>query len=186
MPPIYYLPDKREVERDPEKSILETSLQVDIPHTHVCGGNARCSTCRVVILEGLEHCAPRNEKEQALADRLHFDPTIRLACQTRIRGLVKLRRLVLDEEDAELTSQLGRMAGRGSVGVEKRVAILFADIQGFTTLAEALLPYDVIHVLNATFTRWAKWWLATATTSTTTWETGYLLSLEWSSPAGRL
>ena len=35
-----------------------------------CGGNARCSTCRVVILEGLEYCVARNDSEQKLADRL--------------------------------------------------------------------------------------------------------------------
>jgi class 3 adenylate cyclase len=35
--------------------------------------------------------------------------------------------------------------------VEKNVLILFADIRGFTTLAETLLPHDVIHLLNRYF-----------------------------------
>jgi class 3 adenylate cyclase len=35
--------------------------------------------------------------------------------------------------------------------VEKNVLILFADIRGFTTLSEILLPYDVIHLLNRYF-----------------------------------
>lgn len=35
--------------------------------------------------------------------------------------------------------------------VEKNVLILFADIRGFTTLSENLLPYDVIHLLNRYF-----------------------------------
>jgi adenylate cyclase len=69
---IHYLPDDLVVETEDVETILQASLRCGIPHTHVCGGNARCSTCRVLILEGLEHCDPRNEKEQAMADRLHF------------------------------------------------------------------------------------------------------------------
>lgn len=37
------------------------------------------------------------------------------------------------------------------VGQEKKIAILFADIRGFTAFAESLLPYDVIYVLNRYF-----------------------------------
>lgn len=153
MPQIYYLPDERRVETDADESILAAALNAGIPHTNVCGGNARCSTCRVMILDGLEHCTPRTEKELALAGRLNFCPSIRLACQTKITGNVNLRRLVLDDADVELTSQLKRGLRTSSVGEEKEVAILFADIRGFTNFAEALVPYDVVHVLNRYFLR---------------------------------
>ncbi|MBI3014481.1 MAG: (2Fe-2S)-binding protein [Candidatus Tectomicrobia bacterium] len=92
MPVIDYFGEKK-VETDVRTSILETSLRAGIAHTHVCGGNARCSTCRVFILQGLENCAPRNEKEKTLADRRHFDPYIRLACQEayeQVRDLVQV------------------------------------------------------------------------------------------------
>lgn len=153
MPQIYYLPDEKKVEIDRDMSILDASLNAGIPHTNVCGGNARCSTCRVMILEGLEYCTPRTEKELTLAEHLNFCPTIRLACQTRITGDVNLRRLVLDDADVELTSQLKKDHHPSSVGEEKEVAILFADIRGFTNFAEALVPYDVVHVLNRYFFR---------------------------------
>jgi len=153
MPQLYYLPDEKTVETDPDESILAASLNAGIPHTNVCGGNARCSTCRVMILDGLEYCTPRTEKELALAERLNFCPSIRLACQTKISGDVNLRRLVLDDADVELTSQLNRGLHTTSVGEEKEVAILFADIRGFTNFAEALVPYDVVHVLNRYFLR---------------------------------
>ncbi len=56
---IYYLPDQRLVEVGQDAvTILDASLAASIPHTHVCGGNGRCSTCRVFISEGLEHCTP--------------------------------------------------------------------------------------------------------------------------------
>lgn len=145
---IHYLPDDIQVTTRTGKTILTTSLEAGIPHTHICGGNARCSTCRVAILEGLEHCLPRNSNERALAERLSFPPTIRLACQTRITSDVKVRQLVLDDDDVQITSQINRGAVPGSIGEEKHLAILFADIRGFTTFAAALPPYDVIHALN--------------------------------------
>ena len=148
---IYYLPDEREVETAEAETILQASLGAGIPHAHACGGKARCSTCRVIILAGMKHCKPRNAKEKKLAERLHFGPEIRLVCQTRITGNVKLRRPVLDEIDVELTSQINPGAALSSVGEEKKIAILFADISGYTSFCEALPPYDVIHVLSRYF-----------------------------------
>lgn len=152
MSKLIYFPDNRQVDAIPGDTILQTSLNNDIPHTHVCGGNARCTTCRVLVLEGLHNCStPRNKNEQRLADRLHFDPTIRLACQTRVWGDVKIRRLVLDDEDIALVDQTRRDAVVGFVGEEKQLAIMFADIRNFTAFAEKQLPYDVIHLLNRYF-----------------------------------
>jgi len=152
---LYYLPDNLELEINKAETILEASLEAGIPHTHACGGQARCSTCRVMILEGLEGCAPRNEKEQILADKLHFSPAIRLACQTRCTGKVKIRRLVIDAEDLELADQFSERQ-TGAVGQEKFIAILFADIRGFTSFSESVPAYDVIHVLNRYFSKMSE------------------------------
>jgi len=154
---IYYLPDQKLVEPGQEiMTLLDASLEADIPHTHICGGNARCSTCRVLITEGLEHCGSRTPAEQELADRLNFDPEVRLACQTELigTGQITLRRLSLDTEDINLffDQATGKISSR-FVGSEKYVAILFADIRGFTSFSEAVLPYDVIYVLNRYFSR---------------------------------
>jgi adenylate cyclase len=143
--------DRKAVEADVSECVLQVSLRAGIPHAHACGGNARCSTCRVLVLEGLEHCGPRNAKEQVLADRLHFTADIRLACQTTISEDVKLRRLVLDAEDLQLTDQRTVGGSPTAVGEERKLAVLFADIRGFTPFAEALPPYDVVHVLNRYF-----------------------------------
>jgi adenylate cyclase len=145
---IRCLPDECEVEAAAGETILAASLRAGIPHTHVCGGNARCSTCRVIVLEGVENCSPRTEAEQLLAAHLEFDPNVRLACQTRLTGPVTIRRLVLDEQDAALVEEELRKPAIDAAGEEKSVAILFVDIRGFTAFAESLLPYDVIHALN--------------------------------------
>ena len=152
MPHITYQNEKT-VETDSATSILQTSLQNGILHTHVCGGNAKCSTCRVLVLEGLEHCCPRNEKEQKMAERRNFSPMVRLACQTTIDGDVLLRRLVLDDEDIDLVDGEISAGAPRSVGEERQLAILFSDIRNFTAFSEAHLPYDVIHVLNRYFNR---------------------------------
>lgn len=151
MPAVFYYPDEIELDLDTSQTILNASLAAGIPHTHVCGGNARCSTCRVMILEGLENIRPRNEKEQALANRLKFEDRIRLACQSTVRGHVRLRRLVLDQEDVQVVERLKHTGTPVSIGEELRIAVLFSDIRGFTSFSEALLAYDVIHVLNRYF-----------------------------------
>lgn len=91
-----------------------------------------------------------------MALRLGLDDSIRLACQTRAEGDVTVRRLVLDPEDLELTKQAtsrtgGETPSRVSAGRESPVAVLFADIQGFTQLSEALPAYDVVHILHRWF-----------------------------------
>jgi len=151
MPKITFHGEKT-VEIATDKTILETSLSSGIPHTHVCGGNARCSTCRVFILDGLENCMERNEKEKALAERRKFEPRIRLACQTKVSGDVTCKRLVKDEDDiAMLSQEIG--PEHACTGQEKRLVIYFSDLRGFTTFSENNLPYDVVHVLNKYFTK---------------------------------
>ncbi|MBE9101264.1 adenylate/guanylate cyclase domain-containing protein [Vacuolonema iberomarrocanum] len=159
MPQIYYLPDQRLVTADDAETILETSVVSGIPHTHVCGGSARCSTCRVWIVEGLDCCAPRNDAEQSLAHRLGFEPRIRLACQTQIfgEGRITLRRLAFDAEDAEtLDAQQSIHDVASPFGEEKQIAILFADLRQFTSFSELLPAYDVIYVLNRYYRRMGK------------------------------
>ena len=150
-PTIYFLPDELKVGLVPAETILEASLRLGISHAHACGGKARCSTCRVVILEGLENCMPRNSREESLAKKLHFDPQVRLACQTRIAGNIKLRRPVVDTVDMELTSLIGHKSVLEYVGTEKKIAMLFSDIWDFTPFVEELPPYDVVHILNRYF-----------------------------------
>jgi adenylate cyclase len=138
---IYYLPDEIEIEANEGETILLAALRAGIAHACLCGGHARCSSCRVIIIEGLENCARPNPEEQAIAEMLRLEPQVRMACQTVVTGKVKLRRLVTDiHEDVDLT-----------IAVEKYILIFFSDIRGFTLFAESLLPYDVIHVLNLYF-----------------------------------
>jgi adenylate cyclase len=151
MPVIHCLPDEATLACEPGTRILHALHEAGVPIAHACGGGARCSTCRVQILAGLDACEPRNGAEQRIASMLRFPDDIRLACQTEIRGPVTLRRLVLDEQDLLLTSRIHGVRDDGQVGRELFVAVLFADIRDFTPLAEGLPAYDVVHLLNRYF-----------------------------------
>jgi ferredoxin len=61
---------------------------IDIMHR--CGGNARCTTCRVQIVAG--DPGPMAELEQTrLAREASLAPDIRLACQIRVESDLTVR-----------------------------------------------------------------------------------------------
>src|ERR1041385_7307563 len=92
------------------QSILDASLSAGIPHFHACGGNAKCSTCRVLVIDGDNRLSPPTQKESFLKHQMHFPPNVRLACQTHVkRGTVKLKRIIKDESDIGL--YVGSAAG---------------------------------------------------------------------------
>jgi adenylate cyclase len=139
------------------QSILNASLSAGIPHFHVCGGNAKCSTCRVLISEGAESLTMPNKKEQALREKMHFPLNVRLACQTHVHGDgVKLRRIIQDETDIDL--YIARDGGEGveTLGEEKEPALLFLDIRNFTRFVEHHLAFDVIHIVRKLFSAFQK------------------------------
>ena len=147
---LYFENDKKITlpAEDLSKPILVISLENGIPHVHECGGNAECSTCRCLVLDGLENLLPRNEKESELAAKKGFPDNVRLACQTKVTGPARLRRLVLDDDDVEIAEATHSIK---SSGVVKDIAIMFTDIRGFTSLSEKYLAYDVVHILNKYF-----------------------------------
>jgi adenylate cyclase len=140
-------PDGRFVEVMPGTSVLEASRLAGIPHAHVCGGRGRCSTCRVRVRGEIHSIDPPSEDELRVLRRIGATPNVRLACQLRPRGAVDVTPLLppfayaLD----------GRRRVDFAQGSEREIAILFADIRGFTSLAEGRLPYDVVFVLNRYF-----------------------------------
>jgi class 3 adenylate cyclase/nitrite reductase/ring-hydroxylating ferredoxin subunit len=147
---ITALPDQIAFEVAGSETLLEAALRSGVPFAHACGGRAKCSTCRVWILNGLENCPDRNAEETLMANRLGLADEIRLACQLRPDGELRIRRLVLDETDILLTSQLGDSAVMRS-GESKRIAVFFSDVVDFTSLSERLSPYDVLYLLNRYF-----------------------------------
>jgi len=150
MPSLKMLPEDEQITINPDENILLASLSAGIPHVHACGGKGRCSTCRVIVLDGMQNCVQPNEKEAKLAQKMGFTSNIRLACQTQVSGDLTVRRVVLDDVDLEIiTNSLKN--GIQSIGEEKEVSILFSDIANYTTFTDAAQPYDTVHFLNRYF-----------------------------------
>lgn len=144
------LPDQMNFEVAAGETLLETALRSGVPFAHACGGRAKCSTCRVWVLDGVEGCPNRNRDESLMAERLRLADEVRLACQLRPEGELRVRRLVLDETDLVITSQLLSSPETRS-GESKQVAVFFSDVADFTKLSEQLSPYDVMYLLNRYF-----------------------------------
>jgi adenylate cyclase len=140
-------PDGRFVEVTPGTSVLEASRIADIPHASVCGGRGRCSTCRVRVRGEINSIDPPEPLERRVLRRIAATDNIRLACQLRPRGNVEVTPLL----PPFAAAADGRLKVDFVQGSEREIAILFADIRGFTALAEGRLPYDVVFVLNRYF-----------------------------------
>ena len=115
-----------------------------VPHASVCGGRARCSTCRVGVETGLAELMPPAGAEAMTLASIKAPPHVRLACQIRPREPITVTRLV----DA------GTRRGcrqPGAQGIERTLAVLFLDTRGFTMISEKRLPYDVVFILNRLF-----------------------------------
>ena len=134
---------------DPLDSILDSSIHNKIPHLHECGGNGICTTCRIRILDGFNSLTRPTAKEVEMARKRNWDPSIRLACQTRVRGEVSIQRLVWTSSEI---SQLQLETVPVGKGEERPLALLFCDLRDFTNLAEKHSNFDLAHMLNRFFT----------------------------------
>jgi ferredoxin, 2Fe-2S len=97
VPKVRFLPADVTVEFDPEKlpykdhgrplSLLDVALNFDIPLEHACGGHCACTTCHVLVREGVANLSEMDEEE---ADRLEtaagYSLRSRLACQAVVKG----------------------------------------------------------------------------------------------------
>jgi len=144
--------EEKVIEVSKNQSILDASLSAGLPHFHVCGGNAKCSTCRILIIEGDDYLTPPSQDESFLKSQMHFPPNVRLACQTYVNGSpVKLRRIIQDVSDIGL--YVGSAAGDSTqqLGEEKEMTLLFLDIRNFTHIVESHPAFDVIHIIRKLF-----------------------------------
>ena len=140
-------PDGRQVVMPRGATVLEASRRGKIPHASVCGGRGRCSTCRIRVVRGLEFLPPGSIGELRVLTSVGAPPNVRLACQVRpTHDLSVIPLLPADAPASDGFAQPGYLAGQ-----EQEATVLFADLRGFTGLAEDKLPYDVVFLLNQYF-----------------------------------
>ena len=140
-------PDGKRISVALGTTILEASRGAGIPHASVCGGRGRCSTCRVRVTGDLAALPAASEEESRVLERIAAAPNVRLACQTRPSADLEITPLLPPAPAMrEADPKPGYLQGQ-----EREIAILFADIRGFTGLSEDKLPFDVVFILNRYF-----------------------------------
>jgi adenylate cyclase len=126
-------------------SVLEASLRHNVPHASVCGGRARCSTCRIRIIGDLNRLPPPSPREAFVLGKVGAtDPSIRLACQLRPDRDLSFFQLFMPGVIAA-NAQAAAPAG---IGQERYLVSLFVDMRGSTRLAETRLPFDTVFIVN--------------------------------------
>ncbi|MDR3466783.1 MAG: adenylate/guanylate cyclase domain-containing protein [Xanthobacteraceae bacterium] len=142
-PPTLTHATGRRLAIQPGATVLETLRDNGIPHAAVCGGRARCTTCRVLVTQGLDELPPPAAQEAWALTRIQASPATRLACQ--ICPTADLTVVPLLSADA--TAADGAARG-GLEGSERLVTVVFVDLRGATGIGEARMPYDVLFLLN--------------------------------------
>jgi ferredoxin len=79
-----------ETEAPEGKKLVLTLEDAGIDILHRCGGNARCTTCRVEVLEGDPGEMGELERNR-LAMEAELAPNVRLSCQIRVKNDLKVR-----------------------------------------------------------------------------------------------
>ena len=127
-------------------SVLEASLRFNIPHASICGGRARCSTCRVRVVSDHGALPPPSGREAFVLARIGAsrDPSIRLACQLRPKSDVAVIPILPPHVGPEFV----RAHQRTNIGEERYVVSMFVDMRGSTKLGERRLPYDMVFLIN--------------------------------------
>jgi len=87
LPHAELCPQGAEFEAAPGTSLCDQLLEHGIAIEHACEKSCACTTCHVVVREGLESLAPAEEKEEDMLDKAWgLEANSRLSCQTRLDG----------------------------------------------------------------------------------------------------
>jgi adenylate cyclase len=130
----------------PGATVLEALRENGIPHASVCGGRARCTTCRILVTKGLDRLPePAGLEAKALA-RIGATPGMRLACQICPTADISVMPLLAADAGAAEGMVRGGLEGR-----ERLITVLFVDLRGSTPLGESKMPYDLLYILNQLF-----------------------------------
>ncbi len=126
-------------------SVLEASLRNNMPHASVCGGRARCSTCRIRVIGDCSGLPEPSQREAFVLNRVGAaDPSIRLACQLRPTSDLSFFQLFMPHA---MTAD-AHAASPARIGQERYLVSMFVDMRGSTMLAEKRLPFDTVFIVN--------------------------------------
>lgn len=84
---VTFLPQNISVEGVEGRSILEIAQEHEIELDHNCGGNCACTTCHVIIRDGMNNLSEAEDAENDMLDKAKgLTLTSRLGCQAHVYG----------------------------------------------------------------------------------------------------
>lgn len=129
-------------------TLLEISRGAKVPHASICGGRARCSTCRVRIEKASPPLPDATFPEAVTLASIGAPPQVRLACQIRPTGHLTVTRLMRPGSTGPEAVDVSELH---SGGAERSLAVMFVDMRDFTRLSQQRMPFDVVYILNEFF-----------------------------------
>jgi 2Fe-2S ferredoxin len=85
LPHPVFCPEGAVIEAPAGKSVCDVMLENDIEIEHACDRVCACTTCHVLVREGLESLGEPEEKEEDMLDKAWgLEPVSRLSCQAII------------------------------------------------------------------------------------------------------
>jgi adenylate cyclase len=123
-------------------TVLEASRSHGIPHQSICGGRARCTTCRVRVVDGAAHCPPPGADEARTLERIGAPESQRLACQLRPTGDIAVEPLVA------VAPTGWRQEPPRRPTAERELALLFFEVKGHGASRPDHSAHDVIYALD--------------------------------------
>jgi len=85
LPHVELCPDGAVIEAAPGTSLCDALLDNDIEIEHACEKSCACTTCHVVVREGLNSLVAAEEIEEDLLDKAWgLEPNSRLSCQALV------------------------------------------------------------------------------------------------------
>lgn len=92
MPQIIFLPheeicpDGAVIDVEPGITICDAALKNGIPIEHACEKSCACTTCHVIVREGIKSLAEATDEEEDMLDKAWgLEPDSRLSCQAVVK-----------------------------------------------------------------------------------------------------
>ena len=89
---IENLNNKEIISQESKRKVIELIHENFIDWMHACGKKGRCTTCKMIVTEGIENLSPLTEREEFFKEKERLKLNERLTCQAElISGTLKIR-----------------------------------------------------------------------------------------------
>lgn len=69
-----------------DRKVIELIHENGIDWMHACGKKGRCTTCKIILVQGVENLSLMNDRELAFTAQGRLQPGERLACQAILQS----------------------------------------------------------------------------------------------------